>query len=437
MPISLNSVAQHKLFLEKVMSNSLFRKEALEANKAKSIGSVALYCPPWRWVIISLAGLVTVATLLLVFFGSYTKRETMTGALVPVDGVIDIVAVSAGTIVELPIQEGQSVKKGSTIATLSSEISTRYGQTRESIARQLSLQNDALEQELKNLDILSAETLRGDENQKNFLEQQLKKLEGIYASRLRQVRLAEGQLKKLKLMRDEGYASNRQVEEQEVSLLEAQSRAQDVARQQIDLQQQLTRVLQQMREHPINKIDKINDINRRLSELKQAMMENESRRSIVLNAPLNATIASVLVKQGQMVNAGQTVASLLPENAALQARMMVSSRAIGFIVPGQRVTLRYQAYPWQKFGQQYGVVSDVSRVSLSPQEVSAITGNSQVNEQHYIVKVKLDKQFIHAYGQQVKLQPGSALEADFLIDKRRLYEWVLEPLYALRRSSTL
>jgi membrane fusion protein len=419
------------------MSNSLFRKEALEANKTKSIGSVALYCPPYRWVIISLVGAVTVATLLLIIFGSYTKRETMSGALVPVKGVMDIVAVSSGTVTELPVHQGLSVKKGSSLVTLSSEIATKYGQTRESIAEQLTLQNEALEQERKNLDKLSSETIKGYESQKILLVQQIKELDGIYASRLQQVRLANTQLKKLMLMRDEGYASNRQVEEQEMTRLEAETRAQDVARQQIDMQQQLTRTLQQLREQPINKLNQANDISRRLSELKQMMMENESRRSIVLNAPQNATVASVLIKQGQMVNAGQTLVSLLPENSTLQARIMVTSRAIGFIVPGQRVTLRFQAYPWQKFGQQYGVVSEVSRVSLSPQEVAVITGNSQVQEQHYLVKVNLDNQFIHAYGQQVKLQPGSGLEADFLIDKRRLYEWVLEPLYALRRSSTI
>lgn len=418
------------------MPNSLFRKEALEANKTKSIGSVALYCPPYRWVIISLAGIVTLATILLCIFGTYTKRETMTGALIPEEGVMDIVAVTAGTVVDLPIREGDSVKKGAALATVSSEIATKYGQTRESIAGQLSLQNDALNQERKNLDTLSAETRRGYENQRRLLEQQLKKLNVIYASRVQQTRLADAQLKKMQMMRDEGYVSNKQVEEQETQRLEAESRVQDVARQQIDLQQQLTRTLQQLREQPINDLNQANDIERRLSELKQTMMENESRRSVVLNAPQNAMVASVLIKRGQMINAGQTLASLLPENATLQARMMVSSRAIGFIVPGQRVVLRYQAYPWQKFGQQYGVVSEVSRVSLSPQEVSLITGNSQVQEQHYVVKVRLDNQFIHAYGQKVKLQPGSGLEADFLIDKRRLYEWVLEPLYALARSSS-
>lgn len=417
------------------MSESLFRKEALEANKTKAIGSVALYCPPYRWVIIGLVGLITVAMLIFCFFGTYTKRENAIGALIPVEGVMDIVAVNAGTITDLAIREGDSVEKGAPLVTISSEVATKYGQTRETIAEQLELQHGVLVRERANLTVLSEETRKGLEDKKRLLEQQIGSLGDIYASRVQQMNLAAEKLNKYKIMRQEGYTSNSQVQEQETARLEAESRVQDVARQRIDLQQQLTQTLQQIREHPINELNQINDIERRIAELKQNMMENESRRSVVLNAPQKATVASVVVKRGQIVANGQTVASLLPENTELQARIMVSSRSIGFIRPGQRVVLRYQAYPWQKFGQQFGNVVGVSRVALSPQEVAQITGNNQVQEQHYLVKVKLDNQFVKAYGQQVRLQPGSAVEADFLIDKRRLYEWVLEPLYALSRST--
>ncbi|MFB9085104.1 hypothetical protein ACFFW8_03460 [Erwinia tracheiphila] len=60
-----------------------------------------------------------------------------------------------------------------------------------------------------------------------------------------------------------------------------------------------------------------------------------------------------------------------------------------FIKPGQRVVLRYEAYPSQKkFGPQFGTVVGVSRVSLSPQEVSHLTGDMQVQESFYQVRVK-------------------------------------------------
>ena len=113
------------------MSDSLFRKEALDANKTKSIGSVALYCPPYRWVIISLVALITIITLLFCIFGTYTKRENATGSLIPVEGVMDIVAVNAGTVTDLFVHEGASVKKDGPLLTVSSEVATRFGQTRE------------------------------------------------------------------------------------------------------------------------------------------------------------------------------------------------------------------------------------------------------------------------------------------------------------------
>lgn len=418
------------------MSESLFRKEALDANKTKSIGSVALYCPPYRWVIISLVALITIITLLFCIFGTYTKRENATGSLIPVEGVMDIVAVNAGTVTDLFVHEGASVKKDGPLLTVSSEVATRFGQTRESIAQQLELQHGMLLKERQNLNVLSVEARKGLQDKKRLLEQQLKSLADISNSRVQQMRLSADKVNKLKMMRGEGYASNSQVEEQETQRLEAQSRIQDVVRQRIDLQQQLTQTLQQIREQPINELNQANDIDRRLAELRQNIIENESRRSVMFNAPQKATVASVVVKRGQIVNAGQTLASLLPENTELQGRIMVSSRAIGFIRPGQRVVLRYQAYAWQKFGQQYGRVAEISRVALSPQEVAQVTGNNQVQEAHYLVKVKLDNQFIKAYGRQQRLLPGSAVEADFLIDKRRLYEWVLEPLYALSRSTS-
>lgn len=419
------------------MNSQLFRDEALEANRSKAIGRVAIYCPPYRWVYIALVAVVTLTIVLFCFFGHYTKRETATGSLIPSEGMMNIMAANNGTIVDLNMFEGKEVKKGDHLATLSSEIATKYGQTRERVAEQLLQQTLGLEKELQNLEKLNKETLQGLNEKESHLKQQIEQYKSMHSQRFSQVVLARKQLKKISLMRENGYASNSQVEQQQSALLDAQSRLLDVERLQTDVEQQLTLTRQQRREQPLNFRNKQHEIERQLSSIRQSRVENESRRSVMLEAPQNALVGSVLVKPGQIVSAGQSVASLLPEDSHLIARIMVSSRAIGFIKPGQQVVLRYQAFPYQKFGQQFGTVSDVSRVSLSPQEVSHITGDLQVREAFYQVRVRLDKQHMNAYGQRVKLQPGSALEADFIIDKRRLYEWVLEPLYALGRRSSV
>lgn len=419
------------------MNNDLFRKESLDAKKTKVLGSVALYCPPFRWVVITLICMLVAVLIAFCIFGSYTKRETAQGVLVPESGMMNITAMSAGTVISLPIHEGENVQKGSLIATVSSEISTRYGQTREAIATQLELQKEGLNNQLINLDQLNSETLKSLQEKVNLLGQQSVELDTIYRQRAQQIELSKTQLRKISAMRKEGYASNTQVEQQQNDLLDASVRLQDVARQRIDVRQQLAQARQQLREQPINYYKQKNDLQQKLSEITQSMMENESRRSIELRAPEKGTVSAVLVKQGQVVSAGQTLATLLPDNARLQARIMLSSRAIGFIRPGQRVVLRYQSFPWQKFGQQYGTVLEISKSALSPQEVATITGDSQVKESMYQVKVTLDKQTVQAYGKQSILRPGSGLEADFIIDKRRIYEWVLEPLNALGKMTSL
>jgi membrane fusion protein len=108
----------------------------------------------------------------------------------------------------------------------------------------------------------------------------------------------------------------------------------------------------------------------------------------------------------------------------------VPSRAIGFVEQGSKVVLRYQAFPYQKFGQQYGRVTEISLSALTPSEVGTL-GGRQVSEPMYRVKVELEKQYVMAYGKAQPIKPGMALDADIMLDRRRLIEWVLGPVYGV------
>jgi membrane fusion protein len=61
------------------------------------------------------------------------------------------------------------------------------------------------------------------------------------------------------------------------------------------------------------------------------------------------------------------LASLVPQGAKLQAQLYAPSSAVGFVRPGQPVRLRYEAFPYQKYGQQGGPVLQVSRTPLAGQ----------------------------------------------------------------------
>ena len=57
---------------------------------------------------------------------------------------------------------------------------------------------------------------------------------------------------------------------------------------------------------------------------------------------------------------------IVPQHATMQAELLAPSSAVGFIHEGERVLLRYSAFPYQKFGEYWGTVVSVSRAALSP-----------------------------------------------------------------------
>lgn len=419
------------------MEQSLFRLEALDAANRGSLGTVALYCPPYRWLVISIVVVITAATTLFFIFGSYTKYESSTGELLPKNGMLIIPPPVSATVIDIPVKEGQRVEKGDVLMVLSSEVSTQFGQTRQVVAENLSAQRERLQQDLKTLSKLHEVEMQGLKETINSLKLQQEQLRLQMTHRRKQVELARLQLTKLNAMHDQGYASNRQMEEQESALLDSQARYQEYQRQLLDIAQKILQAQQQLHQKPLDDAKKRNDIERQLADNRQSQVENEARRSFELRAPKSGYVGMIMIKNGQMLSAGQSAMAILPSDSELVARIMVNTQSIGFIQAGQRVVLRYKAFPYQKFGQQYGKVIEVSRTALTPQEVSTLTGKNNIQEQQYRVLVALDKQTIKAYLQNEPLKPGMALDADFIVDKRRLYEWVLEPLFALGHKISL
>ena len=212
--------------------------------------------------------------------------------------------------------------------------------------------------------------------------------------------------------------------------MEAEGQYRTLVRQQLDTRQQITATEGQLTQLPLDDASKRNETERQLATVAQSVAQNELQRAVVLRAPDDGTVSAVLLKRGQMASAGQSLLSILPAGADLQAQLLVPSRAVGFIEPGNAVVLRYQAFPYQKFGQQYGRIVDISRNALSASEVAALVGQ-QPKEPLYRVMVALNSQQVLAYGKPEPIKAGMALDADILMERRRLIEWVFEPLYGI------
>ena len=119
--------------------------------------------------------------------------------------------------------------------------------------------------------------------------------------------------------------------------------------------------------------------------------------------------------------------SILADDAVFEARLLVPSRAIGFVRAGQPVRLRYAAFPHQSYGTYAARVSEISRATLRPDELAA---GLPLTEPVYRVTAKLDAQTVRARGGEQPLQAGMLLEADIVLEQRPLWAWMFQPLLA-------
>jgi membrane fusion protein len=149
-----------------------------------------------------------------------------------------------------------------------------------------------------------------------------------------------------------------------------------------------------------------------------------------VSSPASGRIATILVQGGQMVTPGTPLATIIPEDAELEAHLYAPSRSIGFLHDGQDVLLRFLAFPHQKFGMHRASVVAVAKNPMPPSDLG-FTPLDGSREPVYRIRAAIEGQAIRAYGRLEPLQAGMQVEADVLLDRRRLIEWIFEPLLSL------
>jgi membrane fusion protein len=226
----------------------------------------------------------------------------------------------------------------------------------------------------------------------------------------------------------ERFVSDVALQEKQDELISQRNQLAQLKRSITSLNRELSSTRVELSTSGLKRDNNTSAIERQISELEQQLTETDARRSIVLTAPADGTVTTILVELGQTANPNTPLLSILPAGAELQAQLLVPTRAAGFIKPTQQVSLRYQAFPYQRFGHHLGEVVEIGRTVIQPNESSLPLS---IQESVYRVTVRLPQQKVHAYGQAMPLQAGMVLDADIHMDRRRLIEWVFDPLLSI------
>ncbi|MCG7363993.1 HlyD family secretion protein [Roseomonas sp. ACRSG] len=415
--------------------SSLFRRDFQQAQALSWLGQPVL--PSHLPLRLMGWGALLFTALLAAFliFGEYTRRVRVQGVVLPSRGLTRIVAPSVGWVRAQHVAEGDAVRQGQLLYDLSLDSTTATGATQEAVLDLLRRRRDALAEEgARQGDI--------DRLEKQGLEAQAADMDREAAQVEQQIRIATentailaGMLERQRSNMQSGLATSRDYEARLQNYIGQQTQLESLKRERLVLAARISEVRNKLAAFDLQAASRAGELERQIIDIDRQLSEAEAKREVTITAPRSGIVTGIITQAGQTVAAGTPLLTILPDEEPLEAQLLAPSNAIGFVREGDRVLLRYQAYPYQRFGQFPGTISVISRATLRPEEVEQLISAGADRQQApslYRITVRPDQPFVTAYGRREPLQAGMQLEAHILAESRPLYQWMLDPLYSLR-----
>lgn len=406
--------------------SDLFRKEALENQGQKIYGDVILAAPLSHMTIAGLLALIIVGLLIFVTNGEYARKERVFGYLTPDSGLIRVVPRQSGVIETISVDIGSTVTKGDVLFEF------KLGTDSEAGLNTVDELLGQLETEYKELESRLALVPEEYKLSKNRLNRQIgsakREAERLTSQINLQQQTVDNQsviLGRFQNLLEQDAISSLEVSSQENRYLQASLTLENLLNAQKNITAGAEDIRAQLRMMPIAEEKAISSLRSQLNSVSQRITQAKSQGSYVILAPVNGRIASMTARPGQVANGQKALATILPEDGKMEAELLVPTRAAGFIEQGQPVRLLYDAFPYQKFGFYDGEIINVSRTIVQPQDLSV---NTALSEPVFIVRVDLDSQNIVFRDDKYPLQSGMTLSADIILEDRKIWEWVFEPI---------
>jgi len=418
----------------------LFRPEAIKAQGEGLLGVVQIARRPYFNLLALFAICSALALGLFVAYGELTRKSTLPGLVVPAEGTINIAAPQPGTVTTVHKNEGAHTSVKTDLFTLRVDRSTGRGELSALVETSLHQRKNSLTSERRLAELQNrqkdealAERFRSVEVQIAGALDELKHLD-------RRVQLAEQTIHRVNALVEQGYMSDLHAQQRQEELLEVQGRYSAMQRTIAGLTND-ARALQSERATNRSALElQLQQFSRAVAGLEQELSENGARREIVVKASVGGTVSAVNVVVGQFVNAGQTLATIVPMmeqggRAPVRVELYGPSKAIGFVQPGQRVWLRFDAFPYQKHGMGRGRVERVSITPIAAQDLpigqsQALMGAAQTTEPLYRIQISVESGLEVLGGHSADLRAGMTLRAEVVLDRLKIWEWILGPLKA-------
>jgi len=408
----------------------MFRKQVLENQFDKIWGEVNIVQPVKFKFLAVLISFIVFTVIVFLFSSDYHKKQHVQGYLSPSTGVVKSYSPNLVYVKEVLVKEGDIVKIDQPIVRLKYRNNLSSGlDTQQSLKEQLQIQLILLSEQESKLHEVYLTNKQEKEQKILELDEQIR----LYALQQQQVsiriKILSTRLEEYQPMLNKGFISKVEFEKvKEDLLILQQNLARLQAQSSTSIQQQSTLKIA-LKRLPLELEKSLNDNKLRVSEKDSRLTELLAESEILITASKAGHITALDIKDGQLLKPQQYMYSILPNDMELYAELLLPTRAFGFVEVGQTTRIKIDSFPYQKFGIVKGEIFETTEFVLFANEAKLPI---EIKESVYKVKAKLDKQTILAYGKNISLQAGMKLNADILVDKRSLMEWLFEPLLSLK-----
>ena len=408
----------------------LFRANAVKQQSARLDGDVIIAQPLSSTLLTVILVGVVLTLLTFLSLASFNRKETVTGYLKPDMGLAKVMSPRSGVIQQVFIEDGQQVQAGDRLALLSMPDNLAIGDSlsstlQQGIQQQIALVSQRREQVITQFNQQASEyqsRLRLSQNLLQDLQAQQQLLQERLALHLQRQQ-------DFIALQQRGAISATELQQQQELVLNLRQQLAELNASAQNQKAQFAQLEGLIERLPGEQQQQLTLLDSELSRLSQQYTELSARGEMLITAPISGRVTNLVAETGANVRAELPLLTIMPDNAELQAILLVPTRAYGFVMPGQRTRLRFDAFPYQRFGLYEGEVIKTAQAIVLPGEVDMPVA---VQEPVYRVQVALGQQEIRAYGNTVPLQSGMLLSADIVLEQRSLISWLFEPILSLQ-----
>jgi membrane fusion protein len=404
----------------------LFRAEALHWVSGPEHGSALIAAPLGFSVVAVTVAAMAAALVAVLVVGTYTQRETVDGYVAVTNGELRIYPQADGTVADLLVTEGQFVAAGTALFSLlaSRNASMPTAANRE-ILEALLQEKSALERQAQEQSLYFAVEGRRLRQLVHGMNAGLRVLQQQQQLASRRSRILQRDLARARELHGRGHLSTREFDVLEIEVLDSELALQATALQISTLEAERQDSQSQLEQLDSKQQTRLAEIAEAVSRLAQRETAVEASVSQIAVAPVDGRVSALHVIAGQTVLADTLALSLLPVSVLFHAELLVPARSIGMLDEAARVRLRFDSYPFEKYGLYGATIERIAGSLILPGDARLPVA---VLEPVYRVRATLDQQHVEIDGSRRALTAGITLRADILVSKRSLLEWMLAPV---------